>query len=451
MASKFEDSDSPAENEPSFLEKHGRRIVRRMNQTGKLFGHQLEALEALIKWFSTPATANQTAIVSMPTGSGKTGVISCLPYYFGKHVANDTLDGIDLNKPILVIAPGKEILRQLKDNLFARDDNTFLSKRGIIMPNEVQKYHYRVHVIKTADDIAPQTLDQSHICLVNAQKGHKKSKDDLYIWSDLSADSFSVVIVDEAHHLPSKTWGDIVSRFKHNAKVVFFTATPFRCDKKEISNDVGSTGLAYHMKRTDAVEKGIIRNTNPIDLELVADSHYVASESEKKVKDMLPKIKTRLEEKNRDQPLPDGKKHKAILCVSTIAICKAICAEWNDSVFYSPLKASYVNSEMPEHQQRSVISDLKEGKTTLIVIVQMLLEGFDHAPISIAAIGTKIVSPVKFAQFIGRAQRVYRSPNGEPEPRGYTADVISDGFFEQAENYEKFENEALIPILEPLD
>ncbi len=79
----------------------------------------------------------------------------------------------------------------------------------------------------------------------------------------------------------------------------------------------------------------------------------------------------------------------------------------------------------------------------------MLLEGFDHAPISVAVIATRIVSPVKFAKFIGRAQRVYRSPDEYSERRGITAAVISDGFFEQAGNYEKFVNEELIPIMEP--
>ncbi len=79
---------------------------------------------------------------------------------------------------------------------------------------------------------------------------------------------------------------------------------------------------------------------------------------------------------------------------------------------------------------------MKTGKLALIVIVQKLLEGFDHAPISIAAICTRIVSPVKFAQFIGRAQCIYRT-NEHPatiERPGNKADIISDPFFEQADN-----------------
>ena len=456
------DSDSSTEpSEPSFLEKHGERIVKRLKKRGRLYEHQLIALEKVIKWFDNPATANKTAVVSMPTGSGKTGVICCLPYYFGKYVASKKLEaGIDLKKPILVIAPGKVILRQLIDNLVPRDNNTFLIKRGIfnerkdpgrastsnVSVEEVQRYHYMVNVINKASDIAPLALCQYQICLVNSQKGHTKSRENIYTWNELDQDSFSVVIVDEAHHLPSKTWKDIISRFEDHAKVVFFTATPFRSDKKKITEDIHSTGLAYHVSRRDAVEKGIIRDTNPIDLEQVAGSRYVASESLQKAKDLLPKIKMRLEEKNRDQPLPGGTKHMAILCASSIADAEKICFEWNNK--YSPLTASVIHSEMREHPQKLFMCNLKDGKLTLIIIVQMLLEGFDHPPISVAAIATKISSPVKFAQFIGRAQRVYRSPDGEVEPDGIKADIISDGFFKQNGNYKKFVSEELIRIEE---
>ncbi len=456
MASKIDentDSDSSTETEPPFLEKHGQKIVKSLEKKGRLYDHQLEALESVINWFSTPATANQTAIVSMPTGSGKTGVICCLPYYFGKYVSSKKLQGIDLNKPILVIAPGKVILKQLIDNFVPRDDicNSFLLKRGLFNEKKkIQRYHYRAHIINTADDIAPFTLCLYHICLVNSQKGHTKSRENIYTWSELDEDSFSVVIVDEAHHLPSKTWKDIINRFKAHAKVVFFTATPFRSDKKKITEDIDSTGFAYHMSRKDAVEKEIIRDINPIDLDLdqIVGSRYVPSESLQKAKELLPKIKMRLEEKNRDQPLPGGTKHMAILCASSIADAKQICEEWSHN--YSPLTASVIHSEMSEPKQKSVICDLKAGKLTLIIIVHMLLEGFDHPPISVAAIATNIHSPVKFAQFIGRAQRVYRL-DGEQEPSGIKADIISDGFFKQGRNYEKFETEELIPLEEETD
>jgi len=53
------------------------------NSRQKLLGPQREALERLQQFFGGQ---NQGGIglVSMPTGSGKTGVISCLPYFLGK-------------------------------------------------------------------------------------------------------------------------------------------------------------------------------------------------------------------------------------------------------------------------------------------------------------------------------------------------------------------------------
>ena len=49
----------------------------------------------------------------MPTGSGKTGVMCCLPYMLGSAVTERKIN-LDLSKPILIITPGLVILRQLE-------------------------------------------------------------------------------------------------------------------------------------------------------------------------------------------------------------------------------------------------------------------------------------------------------------------------------------------------
>ncbi len=434
------DSDNSS-IEPSFLEEHGEKIWKKIVKPGVLFEHQKKALDEILTWFNDPKTVNTTAIISMPTGTGKTGVICCLPYFLGKHVAEKTLEGINLKKPILVIAPGLEILNQLEDNLFPRNLNTFIVKRGIVTKEKIGKYHYRVHVIKTNKDIAPDTFKLNELCLVNAQKGHKEVKPgkyELYTWSDLPIDSFSVVVVDEAHHLPAPMWKDIIDRFKSHAKVVFFTATPYRCDKKELTEDIDNTGLCYHMTRTEAIKKRIIRDTNPIALKKVQGERHTEAEAKQQ---LLSRIDEKLRQKNEVLRFPDDTEHMAILCAPSIVGAKQITVDWNQMF---PSKAAYIHSGMKQTEQDQVMTNLRAGKIALIVIVQKLLEGFDHPPISVAAICTRIVSPVKFAQFIGRAQRIYR-PDGKIEQDGIKADIISDPFFEQDENYEKFETEALIP------
>lgn len=84
------------------------------------------------------------------------------------------------------------------------------------------------------------------------------------------------------------------------------------------------------------------------------------------------------------------------------------------------------------------------NKVKLVVVVDMLREGFDYPPISIAAIMTKTVSPVKFAQFIGRAQRIVRGHQG-PESEEIFSDVVTHSYFQQEENYQAYESEEFIP------
>ena len=87
---------------------------------------------------------------------------------------------------------------------------------------------------------------------------------------------------------------------------------------------------------------------------------------------------------------------------------------------------------------------IQSNQVKLVVVVDMLREGFDYPPISIAAIMTKIVSPVKFAQFIGRAQRIVRGHQGL-ESQEIFSDVVTHSYFQQEENYQAYESEGFIP------
>ena len=80
-----------------------------------------------------------------------------------------------------------------------------------------------------------------------------------------------------------------------------------------------------------------------------------------------------------------------------------------------------------------------------MVVVEMLLEGFDHPPISIAAILTKIVSKLKFAQFVGRAQRIVHG-QGCDESDEIFADLVSHSYFQQEQNYATYDEALLITV-----
>ena len=114
---------------------------------------------------------------------------------------------------------------------------------------------------------------------------------------------------------------------------------------------------------------------------------------------------------------------------------------WN-TLFGDETAIAY-HYQLPTKERLKRMQRLKDNKVRLVVVVDMLKEGFDHPPISIAAILTNISSPVKFTQFIGRAQRIVRTP--EENERNVCADIVTHVYFKkQRRNYHNFQKEWLI-------
>ena len=102
----------------------------------------------------------------MPTGSGKTGVISCLPYFLGKLGMNPPTEPgapphgeplYNFDKPVLVIAPDLAIANQLEETLTVSahaQGGNFLLKRDII-PS---------HAIDYALPVGQKIEETNHVC-----------------------------------------------------------------------------------------------------------------------------------------------------------------------------------------------------------------------------------------------------------------------------------------------
>lgn len=156
---------------------------------------------------------------------------------------------------------------------------------------------------------------------------------------------------------------------------------------------------------------------------------------------MLQEVKGIQERKNKEQPLPGNVPHMAIAITNNTTDADGVVEAWN--THFGEDTAVGFHSKMYEHQLKKMMERIESNDVKLVVVVDMLQEGFDHPPISIAAIITSIVSPVKFVQFIGRAQRVVRKGE-QQESSEICADVVTHNFYKQRENYNRFENEDLI-------
>jgi DNA repair protein RadD len=87
------------------------------------------------------------------------------------------------------------------------------------------------------------------------------------------------------------------------------------------------------------------------------------------------------------------------------------------------LRAREIYGEMERHKQDAALADLRSAKLDCIVQVQMLGEGFDHPPLSVAAIFRPFASLSPYVQFVGRVMRVVHE--AKPDHADNHAYVVS--------------------------
>ena len=460
-AMEVSDDDNIPERLPKFncysYYVKNRSLSRRSN---RLLPQQKEALETLCQWFDPDSeNKDKIALVSMPTGSGKTGIISCLPYFLGsigltKNESNTAVGhpNYPFKQPVLVIAPDLAISKQLEEQLSVSQsgsiDQPFLIRRGIVPVANKDVLPKAKKIESTAELKDRHPLETNELIIANAQKFLVNNWED-----ELPADMFRLVIVDEAHHHPARTWRRIVNKFKNKALVVFFTATPYRADRRPVLED---TTPAYHLSLKEAVKTGIIRQTNFQELKLIdpnfpqvyiRDLESKTDEEKKSLRrkmTILRKVKELMDLKNgtgaNAQQLPGGIQHMGMAIAKNIDCADELLDLWK--AMYPEYAAETYHSNLSQWLKKKIMDKLKNNELRLVIVVGMLLEGFDHPPISIAAITCKISSPVKFVQFVGRAQRICRGTN-EIEKNGQ-AHIITHVDYEQRHLYDKFIEERFI-------
>ena len=175
----------------------------------------VHAIAAYFSRYSQPEEA-QPAIVVMPTGSGKTAVLMLAPYLLK-------------SKRALVITPSNLVRAQVAGQFRSLE---VLKTTGALVgefdPPKVELVKTRLYSPKTWQKLAAYDV------VVSTPNCTSPAYDKV---ADPPGGLFDLLLIDEAHHVPAKTWTAIIEAFP-KAKKVLFTATPFRHDEKEIRADV---------------------------------------------------------------------------------------------------------------------------------------------------------------------------------------------------------------------
>src|SRR5262245_39672199 len=174
-----------------------------------LWEHQRKAVAVVLKYLAAFRTGKTSgaALVHMPTGTGKTGVIAtlarCVPNLAG----------------VLVVAPRVALRDQL-----CRDISGRFFQRLERKPVKIPK-----NVVGLADnDVSDKNLSEL-VVVTTIQKLDSMKKRGADLYRRLQTDT-SLLVFDEGHYEPAPVWREVVRGIA--SPRVIFTATPYRNDLK---------------------------------------------------------------------------------------------------------------------------------------------------------------------------------------------------------------------------
>lgn len=367
--------------------------VAYINGNMKLRAPQREAYIAAVEYFSD--TNNKEALIVLPTGTGKSGLISTLPY------------GICSGR-VLVITPGLITKKSVIKTLHPLEDNFWLNYDIIFDPEDMP-------VVEEYDsEMLNSSLEKCNFVVTNIHKLYKDNPNSLL--NRVDTNFFDMVIIDEAHHAPASTWKDALDYFV-DAKKVHLTGTPYRGDDEPIPGEkIHSTSLATAMslKLVKWLRKSTVNNVEMF-FSIPNDSHKYTKDEVLEFKDSewlqrsvaLSKecsdsvIEESIQKLNELKSLSPTVPHKILAVACSIKHAEDV-AQWyrdkNQSVII-------VHSKVAPELLESSLLKIENHECSIVVSVNMLMEGYDHKYLTVLAIFRPYKSLNAFAQIVGRVLR----------------------------------------------
>lgn len=316
---------------------------------------QLGAIHSISSFFTL--NKSKAAVIIMPTGSGKTAVLMMTPYV------------LESNK-VLIVTPSRLVRSQI-----AEEYSTLKTLTGInVLPDNIKKP--KVFEMKTLYKEEQNTLiDNADVIIVTPQVGLSLSR------VEEIKSKFDLVLIDEAHHVPAKTWTEILENI-NKAKHILFTATPFRMDNKKING-----AFIYNYPLSQAYKDGIFGEIQYIPIPSAQNKDYLIAKKAESVF-LLDREK--------------GFEHFLMVRASSKDKAKELQNLYKSE---TSLNLQRVDSSMSSKTVYKIIDELRSKELDGIICVDMLGEGFDFPNLKIAAIHDPHKSLANTLQFIGRFAR----------------------------------------------
>ncbi|WP_214514822.1 DEAD/DEAH box helicase [Rhodococcus sp. WY5] len=368
---------------------------------------QREAHRAVREHFSGDRSP---AIVQIPVGCGKTGIMATLPF------------GIAQGR-VLVITPNLTIRKGVADAVDVTSPQCFWTKFRVLSDFTAGPWM----AVLDGPNANLHDAIESDFVVCNIQQ--LASQADRWL-PQFPEDFFDMILVDEGHHAAAESWQKVFRRFP-NAKVVSLTATPFRSDQQQLHGEI-----VYRYPFTRAMVNGYIkqihsRNVAPSEIyfNYSDDNRRHTLEEVLELREeawfrrgvaLSPECNRHIVETSIQQcermRAQTGIQHQIIAAACSVDHARQVASIYNECNY----RAAEIHSGMDSDSQDAVIERLRRGQLDCIVQVQMLGEGFDHPRLSVAAIFRPFRSLAPYIQFVGRVMRVVQESAPEhPDNQGH--------------------------------
>ncbi len=320
---------------------------------------QLGALGATMAHWSL--AEQEATLISIPTGTGKTAVAMASPFLCGEPPTR-----------VLILAPSRAIREQLVRNISTYAQ---LQRIGVLPEGEEGPTVFEMSGMAQDWDTLrgydvtvalPNSISPVHYDAARCPP----------------VDLFDLLVVDEAHHSPARSWEAVLDHFA-SARKLLLTATPTRRDGRRIP---GSLQYYYPLRR--ALDEGFYKPVEPVLLapgaDRVASDRAIAE---------------------RAVAMLDSELHaSSVLLVRAGSIARL--GQLRQIYEEAGTELELLHNSMGDARQRQVVERLRSGEVRAVGVVGMLGEGFDLPAIRLVAYHDKHRSVPATVQLIGRLARV---------------------------------------------
>lgn len=335
---------------------------------------------------------NDSTLLVMPTGSGKTEVFSSVIPRFAKFGR------------VMVLAHRKELIDQAAKRIRS------------------------VAGLEVAVEMADQWADTGARRLpvvVSSVQTQTAGQGGTGRMTRFDPHEFSLLVIDEAHHAPAESYRRIIRHYRSNPKlkVIGCTATPDRRDEKAMGQVFESVAFNYEI--LDAINDGWLV---PVRQRMIHVESMDFSGIRKTAGDLNGGELSELMERENNL-------HKVAVPTLEIAgdrrtllfVVSVVQAERTAEICnrYKPDCARWVCGATPDQERKRIFEDYHAGAYQVLVNVGVVTEGIDVPGIELVSIARPTMSRALYAQMIGRGLRpvhglLNEMLDAEPEDRRAT-------------------------------